>query len=586
MKKRNLITILLAVLVLIFFIGTYGIHSLNGRDMLNITKITTPHSYDELYSLLKRKTFSSKNNLFKDESFGAVSSASSIKKEYSKTNVQVSGIDEADIVKTDGNYIYYLANDYLNIIEVKDDVMNIKSKIKATSQSNDSYSSYSEIYIYDNKLIVIKNNDSNGIYRDMIRIDYIENTETSAVIFDITDKSNPIKINELSQSGRYVSSRLIDNYLYLVTNHYIYGDIIRSETDTFVPRLRVESSKLMLPEDLLIVPQTEYNSYIILTGIDINNSNNHISSKAVLGASSNIYADINNIYVISNSYRNFSSNEKTNILKFSMKNGKLNLDATGEVKGNILNQFSMDEYNGYFRIVTTHNDFNRFIIDQILRPDDTETTTNNLYILDSNLNKVGQIEGLAKGERIYSVRFDEDISYFVTFKQVDPLFVVDVSNPKEPIIKTELKIPGFSEYLHVYDDKYLFGLGKEADLDGRVTGLKISMFNIEDKTNVTENYKELVAKNAWSEASHNHKAIIISKERNLIGFPLDSKYVVYKFTDNVGFDKIIDIDFKANYYGNSRGLYIDDYFYILNGNTIKTINLNTKLEGNFLEINK
>lgn len=586
MKKSKLTIILLLVFTSIISLGIYGFYALKGTAV--ITEINSPKSYDDIYSVLKKNQDSINKGVLgafnEDQSFDSskpmAPTASS--KDFSKTNIQVFGVDEADIVKTDGKYIYALLNNYLNIIEVDKDTMKIISKIKASSNTVDSSSNYIEMYISDNKLIVIKSFYQNNYTYDVIRKSNFYNNSTttvSAVIFDITDKSKPTKINELSQSGNYISSRLIDNYLYITSNYYVYN-IEKRDIKTYIP---MANEKPIDINDILILPRPT-NSYVTITGIDINNSNKHISSKAVLGNSNNIYADTDNIYVVGSDYN--TRRDETNIIKFKTDKGVISLEATGKVNGTILNQFSMDEYNDYFRIVTTHYDYNRFIIDDIVGPGEEETTKNNLYVLDKNLKLVSKIEGLAKGERIYSVRFDKDISYFVTFKQVDPLFVVDLSNPEKPVIKTELKIPGFSEYLHVYDDKYLFGLGKEANDKGRVTSLKISMFDISDKNNVIEKYKTVIGNNeTWSEASYNHKAILISKSKNLIAFPLSSSYIVYKFDDGKGFTKLKEI--KNNdyyYYGNSRGLYIDDYLYVVSPNQVQTVNLNTFEEGKSLEI--
>lgn len=592
MKKSKLYMLLSLIIISILGLLLYGYYSLIYKT-IEKTNIEVAVSYEDLYSMLKKNTQKNYRNWGLGAAFDGsiVKSAQKNDNIFSKTNVQVSGVDEADIIKTDGKYIYYLSNDYLNIVETDQDNINLVSKIKANYNDINSYSRYIDMYLIEDKLIVIKNSTKNIIYETKNRSAYYNNNETSAVIFDIKDKSNPSKINELSQSGNYVSSRLIDNYLYLTTDYYVYDNLIKKDIKTYVPIVRDKEVKPLGVEDIYIMPNPT-NSYITITGIDINNPSKHISSKAVLGNSDNIYADKENIYVVGTNYNDFldNSNSKSNIIKFNIDKGKISLKATGSVKGTILNQFSMDKYNGYFRIVTTFYDYNRFFIDDILRPSDEETTKNNLYILDENLNQVSSIEGLAKGERIYSVRFDGDMGYFVTFKQVDPLFVVDLSNPKEPKIKTELKIPGFSEYLHVYDDKYLFGLGKDADEKGRVQSMKISMFDITDKNNVIEKFKTKIGdSHSWSEASYNHKAIIISKEKDIIAFPINNKYVVYRFVDNDGFKLLKEIDFNYRYYYNFRGVYINDYLYVVNDQIIKTLNLNTLEEGKtleFEEINK
>ncbi len=595
MKNLKVKLILLAVLIAIVGLSTYGVYLFKGLNQIDLSKVQSIRSYDELYDVMKsKKNDNNENNDLITEDFAPSAYGQKSSSDYSRTNIQVSGVDEADIVKTDGNYIYALSSDYLNIIEAKDGVMNLVSKIKSQVSLENGSSSYQEIYIKDNKLLVIKNSytypeiDEESSYRSY----RIGTEKVSVVIFDVTDKTKPVKINEISQSGNYVSSRLVDNYLYVTTNYYVNNNFVKNDEKTFVPLIGSSESKAIAIDDIIIAPNPKSNSFVTVTGLDINNPSEYKSSKAVLGTSSNIYADTDNLYIATTDNSWNSNYSETNLIKFSMNKGILNLEATGSVKGTILNQFSMDEYNDYFRIVTTYYDYNLFGIDDIVTPGEEEedTTKNNLYVLDKDLKMVSKIEGLAKGERIYSVRFDSEIAYFVTFKQVDPLFVVDLTNPSTPTIKTELKIPGFSEYLHVFNEKYLFGLGKETDAEGRVTNLKISMYDVQNKTDVTEKYKTIIGdKNSWTEASYNHKAVLVSSTKNIIAFPMDDKYVVYKFTDNVGFEKIGEIDYKSEedyyyYSGNIRGLYINDYLYVVNYSKIKTINLKTLTNGNTLEL--
>lgn len=578
MKKKRLIIISLLIAITIVSVLVYSSCVLKERKKVIVKSIMTPNSSDELYKIIqnnindnRRQNILSKNEIVLD--------ASKDTNDYSETNVQVTGVDEADFVKTDGEYIYVLSGDYLNIIKINKDEMEVVSKIKANENTKEISSSYTEMYVKDNKLVIIKQIYNN--YIDSMFPYYMDSQETSAVVFNLSDKLKPKKEGELSQSGSYISSRLIDNYLYLTTNHHVYKDIKKNDTKTFLPNIITNERKAINIDDVFVMPNPT-NTYMTITGIDINNLNKHISSKAVLGNSNNMYANTESIYISGVDYNN---ELKTSIIKFKMNKGQLSLSGTTSVKGNILNQFSMDEYNDYFRIVTTSYNNNLFGIDDIVRPQEEETTKNNLYILDNNLKVVGKLENLAKGERVYSVRFDGDMGYFVTFRQVDPLFVVDLSNPKNPVINTELKIPGFSEYLHVYNDKYLFGLGKEANKDGRVTALKISMFDISDKNNVIEKYKTIIGNDSsWSEASYNHKAILVSKDKSIIGFPLNDSYVIYKFTDGVGFEKLKELKFKLHYYDRSRGLYVGDYLYAIISSQIKTLNLNTLEEGKSVEL--
>jgi inhibitor of cysteine peptidase len=611
-NKKLLVAILSCIsLWLIVYVG-YIIFA-KDNEKYEQTKIL--ENYNEMYSLVKK--INKQNNRQYDYLFGfipmrkstwnlgsnirdnwdnqAPSTGMPNKTEYSDTNLQVLGVQEADIVKTDGEYIYALSAQYLYIVKASDGDLSITSRFKhnetiVNNQEKSKNSFFLEIYVINDKLIGIKTtstykkNDDPGIMPSgrEYYYDSIDN-EISAVIFDISDKSKPQKMNELSQTGNYISSRMIDNYLYITTNYYVYeNNLKKDDIQTYVPSVKTDEIKPLKPEDIYIVPNPKSSQYVTLSGIDVNNAADFVSTKAIFGSGDNIYANTKNLFIAS--YDTVTEGDytksMTNLLKFSIHNGQINLTATGSVNGGILNQFSMDESDGYFRIVTTSFDYkiggiwrNREIVQDMIWDNETR---NNLYVLDKNLKVVSKIEDLAEGERVYSVRFDSDVAYFVTFRQVDPLFVVDLSDPKKPKVLSELKIPGFSEYLHVYNENLLFGFGKEADSDGRVMGIKISMFDISDKTDVTEKHKLFLGeKYSWSEASYNHKAILVASNRNIIGFPAGDSYLIYRFDNEAGFVKLHEISFGGNkyYYSNIRGLYIDDYFYIYTGECIESFDM-------------
>lgn len=242
----------------------------------------------------------------------------------------------------------------------------------------------------------------------------------------------------------------------------------------------------------------------------------------------------------------FIGGSKTVIYKIPLDNGNLGEALAGEVKGAIINQFSMDEYAGHFRIATTDSDWH------------SGKGGNNLYVLNAEMKVTGKIEGVAKGERIYSVRFMGAKGYMVTFKTVDPLFAMDLSNPSDPKITGLLKIPGYSEYLHPYDNTHLIGFGKDAvemtinggraNTDIAVEentgstisssgvsspagiayylGMKVSMFDVADMENPKEIFTELIGdRGTTSELLTNHKALLFSKDKNLLAFPV-SLYMV------------------------------------------------------------
>ena len=311
-----------------------------------------------------------------------------------------------------------------------------------------------------------------------------------------------------------------------------------------------------------------------------------------------IDAKAKNVY---DAYSHMSYGEDTKILKFNLNSGKINFKAEANVEGGINNQFSMDEHNGYFRIATT--------IGKTYNMD--ESTSNSLYVLDENLKEVGRIDGLAKAEKIYSVRYVGDRAYVVTFKEIDPLFVIDLSNPKNPKVLGELKIPGYSTYLHPYDDNHIIGFGYDTKANTWNTGvvndgLKMAMFDITDLSNPKEMFTVKIGDNRTrSELANNHKALLFSKEKNLIAFPVTSyengktqyKAQVYDIDLNKGFTLRGEIEHKGeditsgaytyryNYYNIDRILYSNNMFYTVSQAMVKANDMGTLKNISEIELN-
>lgn len=273
----------------------------------------------------------------------------------------------------------------------------------------------------------------------------------------------------------------------------------------------------------------------------------------------------------------------------------------GSVPGKVLNQFSMDEKDGYFRIATTDsNNWN------------SDTDTNNMYVLNEKLEVVGKIENLAKGEKIYSVRFMGNRAYMVTFVQTDPLFVIDLSEPTNPVVLGELKIPGYSKYLHPYDETHIIGFGENTTTNkygGVVTdGMKMALFDVSNPSNPKELYSvDIGEKGTYSEILNNHKALLFSKEKNIIAFPIsireeEGEYnskltfqgaIVYGLDLNEGFtlkgtiahmqieDEYTDYNYTKEV---ERIIYIRDSLYTLSEGLVKSTNIETMQEQSYLDL--
>ncbi len=551
---------------------------------------------------------------FKNESaaFEKAPAAKSISgsTDYSQTNVQVQGVDEADIVKTDGKYIYQVNNQKVVVAEVyPPEDMRIISMI----EFGDNSFQPTELYIDSKRLVVIGSTHPNIPFKGVpetsekkrIAPEYHRTQNLlKAIIYDISDRSNMKKVREIELEGNYVSSRKIGSALYLVANKYINYYYIQNQEESPVPAYRDSLTgtefKCIDYSQIRYFPDCISPNYMIVAGIDLDASED-ANVYSYLGSGQNIYASLDNLYVAVTGYETIyrampavdtmvmprpQDTEKTTVYKFSLDKGRITYLTKGDVPGRILNQFSMDEYDENFRIATTRG--------QMWRSDEF-TSRNNVYILNENLSIIGKLEDIAPGERIYSTRFVGSKCYMVTFRQVDPLFVIDLT-PENPKILGALKIPGYSDYLHPYDENHIIGFGKDTEetKDGGVLmqGMKMAVFDVSDVTKPKELFKEIIGgRGTDSELLRNHKALLFSKEKGLLAFPVrviegnaelksstdvfQGAYI-YSIDMSKGFNlrsKITHISeedyLKSGYYGYygdkniERLLYIDDALYSL-----------------------
>jgi len=565
--------------------------------------------------------------------------------DYSKTNVQVEGVDEADIVKTDGTYIYQVNRERIVIAKAFP-----ASDLAVVSTLNYAEKNFSpqEIYVDENHLVVI--GSSNTYAYDL---DYRGDTApemmppyyqelVKAIVYNIEDKTNIKQEREVELTGSYVSSRKIGQSLYLLANKHIYfypkGEIMDPKPMYRDTAVNDEFISIDYPE-IKCFPGFVEPNYLITAGFNLGRPDEKASVSSYLGAGQNIYASTNNLYVALTSYsyaiplveidtgllkRIFPSYDTSNtkLYKFALSDGRITNTASGEVPGTLLNQFSMDEHNNNFRVATTRGDSWR---------SGDYTSKNNVYILNSSLMIVGKIEDIAPGERIYSVRFVGDRGYMVTFKNVDPFFVLDLKDPAHPSILGALKIPGYSDYLHPYDENHVIGFGKDTIEIGSkgmggesmafYQGMKMALFDVSDVKNPVEKFRENIGdRGTDSELLRNHKALLFSKDKNLLAFPVTVMSVqgdntkpgtsfpeygsfayqgayVYNFDLTSGFvlkGKITHLSgddyLKAgNYWYNSeknieRILYIDDVLYTLSKKFIKANDLNNLTELKGIEI--
>lgn len=460
--------------------------------------------------------------------------------DFSTTNIQVEGVDEADVIKNDGEFIYRVKNNSIHIIKAyPPEAMEEVSVFELDSDFTPS-----ELYVKDDQLVVIGRtwisyHSKSPVAMILPSLPY-NGGKTKAVVLDIKDRKSPKIEREVILDGEYFSSRRIGNQLYLVLNIQPYAWILEDahSPEDMVPRLK-DHGKADEPmvgcTDIRYFPGHAQPNYMIIASVPLDDPEKVIKREVFLGQSQNIYMSQNNLYVASNetNYERFSDWDwrrdftKTLVFKFALKNGNLNFMAKGSAPGTILNQFSMDENANHFRIATTTIEYRagKMAPETIQELTIEPITVNHVYVLNKNMVQVGALENLARGERIFSTRFIGDRLYMVTFEQIDPLFVIDLKDPAAPKVLGELKIPGFSNYLHPYDENHILGFGKDtllADWGGiRTAGFKMALFDVSDVTNPTMKFVEVIGEEGTSsDLLNNHKALLFDREKELLAFPI------------------------------------------------------------------
>ncbi len=502
-------------------------------------------------------------------------------KDFYETYQQVEGVAEADVIKTDGKFIYYLSGNYIYVIDLNGEVLS-KTSVKNTKCEYLE----AEMFLVENKLVYMYSKD----YGDSCSVE----------TYTIGNGGNLTLEGTFTQDGQYITSRLIGDKLYMVSykNMYDFKGAVVEEPVTYIPTYEInDKAETVKAENVVINNASEFYGYAVISQVDINSIDDTVV-KTTFTNSPTVYCNKDNIYLISNfnkyekikekDYFYYMSSLHCYVTRFSVKN---NLVLTGRtiIDGFVKDQFSADEHNGYFRIAVHR------------------TADNALYVFDKNLKLCACVGDMGKGEQIKSVSFEGDKAYIVTFRQTDPLYTIDLSNPENPVILDELKISGFSTHLRRYRDNLLLGFGNEADeSNGIVTGIKLSMFEEDESGKQTEIAKITITESdlyyyVGSPATSDHKYLLINSEKDIIGFPYaafgeyiitddsgfdkeyksysDNIYAIYKFTDNV-FEELCSIEVSDF---NSRAIYIEDVIYILCGNDIYLVDMNS---GELLKENK
>ena len=440
--------------------------------------------------------------------------------EYSETNVQVAGVDEVDIVKTDGKYIYLASgNSFLIVNAYPADQMKIVSNSSVEGGIRGLFISQDRLVLFEEKSFFSREplvGREPAIARDLMIAPYVSGFHIK--VYDTAQKNSPKLIRDISVNGTYVNSRMIDNWVYIVASQPAvhYG---QDKYEIVLPTLNSDGKTERVPANEIQYSDNGdiSSSYTMIIAVNIQDETAELAMKVMLtGFATTLYVSQQNIYVVLPDGGWWTNEGKTVIHRISINRGTIKIEATGTVPGSILNQYSMDEYENHLRIATTTSTFNR----------ERSAFSNNIYILNQQLETVGTLEDLAPGEQIYSARFMGAKGYLVTFKKVDPLFTLDLSNPQAPKVLGKLKIPGYSNYLHPFDENHLIGIGKDAVESKQgdfalYQGVKVSLFNIADVNNPQEVSQYVIGdRGTDSSVLQDPHALLFDARNGLMVFPI------------------------------------------------------------------
>lgn len=473
-------------------------------------------------------------------------------KDYSTTNLQMEGVDESDIAKIDGSYIYTVEDKYIVITDIRDG--KLKEVTRFLPKDCGASDRVMEIYVDGDQLILVVQCYETSLEEDSAFCYKMNGKSTTQIqVYSIVDRKNPEFEGRLIQDGYYNTSRKIGDVVYLFTQYNMTSDVVgyvEKEYTSVIPKVngeKVAASEIYLPE-------SSGESGILVSSLDVNKPDKVLDSKLVISGYAQTYISKDALYLYEEDYDGAMI---TNIAKFALDEGRISGVAAAAVSGYVRDTFAINASDGYLRVLTT--DYS------------TEDEVNALYILDENMKLTGQLTGIAPGEEIYAARFMGNTGYFVTYRNTDPLFTVDLSDPAKPEIIGELKVTGFSEYLHFWDDTHLLGIGYESDENtGNIENIKLSMFNIENPGEVTEEAKLVLKDVDYSEALYDYKSVIISKDKNLIGLVCEDysgsrtkqTYQIYSY-ENGTFKKQAEISgINGVNYENVRGMYSGNVFYL------------------------
>ncbi len=538
MKREDKVFASVLVMVLLVTAAIVALAPVPQRQIGKSGQLASFQSNDQMMNFITQSGSSNSQTYYRSIYSFAPEAASSLAvvtsaPTFTTTNVQVQGIDEPDFVKTDGTYMYVVSGKTVSIILAYPP----ESATTVTYMKFDG--DVMGIFLAPQRLVVIQsaqvNNSKYGYYTQ----------QESLMLYNTANVSSPVLMRDVSVVGSYINARLSGGYVYAIfqqpTQTYENGTAVVASPTVFDGKTvdAIDASSVFYSTSSGV----PFSMYTILLSLKVTDGS-HTQTAILTGWGSTIYASNSNVYLAFPDRQIYALGlgvavggiravpgapsllpfwwggwgTNTTIFRVAYSNGSTQVAAEGTVPGTILNQFSLDEFNGYLRVATTTN---AMLVNQ------TWAQVNNVYVLDQGMKVVGSLEGLGVNERIYSARFMGDIGYMVTFERIDPLFAISFANPTHPVVLSSLELTGFSDYLHPIGNGYLIGVGKNtipAPAEAGYVlyqGMKASLFHVASDGSSREVSKVLIGdRGSDSPVSTDHRAFVYDQATGLMALPI------------------------------------------------------------------
>jgi hypothetical protein len=537
--------------------------------------------------------------------------------DYSTTNVQEEGVDEPDIVKTDGKHLYVMAASTLHVFDIRSGEPKLVGSLALKGYGHD-------LLLSGDRLLALTTYWNDPVLQpqpaQFAPEPYPQPSEPATRLFeiDVSDPGAPKLLNTLTVEGYYVSARLRGSAARIViatppspwpveyeggeTPAQAEGDqrraIRRTRLSTWMPdgvlrdRVRDKRRRPQIVECDDVRRPIRYSGPGMLTvlTVGLDKGLKPLDSDALMTDAQTIYASKRSLFVatekwfdpaVSDPQQQVDAGRFTAIHKFAIGDPEsAEYRGSGEVRGFVLNQFSLSEQDGFLRVATTDQPPWRANAEQ--RQSESFVT-----VLGERLNEVGRVGGLGRGERIFAVRFLGEKGYVVTFRQVDPLYTLDLSNPQKPAVRGELELLGFSSYLHPIGDDLLLGLGQDANEQGQTQGTQLSLFDVSNLSAPKRLQHTVLGKSTSSAAEYDHHAFLYWPATKLTVVPVSAYDPDDQFNGAVGFrvdrDKGINEIGRAEHEGGyiSRSLVAQGRLFTVSDRGVLSSSLDTLAPGTF-----